>query len=333
MRKIYVLLLFFCSLASAHETQSGVQYSIDYTSEIQTNLEKVKSANLIEAHFTCPLGERLTLDFGSISTFSSSQEEMAYDLQGFSNIDNFFLPFALNMAGLSVNMGEGGVLFAGVRGVDADYFCTDGLSFFTNSSCGVLPTLSLNHDIAIFPNAAPGIHYMKERDKFRFQASLYNGYGHHELFGEESVFCFRPKRDGLLALSEIKYNHGSGQCYLGGSLRYYGSNENKLSAGAWIYAEEKLSEKFTLITVYSQDFSRDALCRNYAGLGGIYDTGKASLGLYANHASFEDMHETALEAICSIPVTRWLSLQPILHLISHPGNLCAVGVLRICVEL
>lgn len=322
--------------ANARETgsrQKSINCGIDYVSEIQTNLERVKSANLLGLQLSIPATHRLSLDFGSITTFSSDHAVLADDLQGFSNIDNDCLPFALTVAGLNWSMGEGTSLFAGIRRIDEDYFCSDGLSFFTNSSCGALPTISMNHDIAVFPNAAQGIHFIKEWDRIQFQASLYNGRGHNRFLGKDNVFRVCPGSDGLFSMAQARYDHGKGQWYLGASLHHDGRQGSGMLPTMWTYLEERISSDFTLIAAYSHAFSRSAACRNFAGLGGIYDCGKAAFGLFTDWTRIDGDSELAVEATCDIPVNRWLSLQPVFHLISHHDRLNGVGVLRIKLSL
>lgn len=313
--------------------QNSINYGIDYVSELQTNLEHVRSANLLGLQLSIPASHRLSLDFGSITTFSSDHTALADDLQGFSNIDNDCLPFALTVAGLNWSMGEGTSLFAGIRRIDEDYFCSDGLSFFTNSSCGAFPTISMNHDIAVFPNAAQSVHFIKEWDRIQFQASVYNGRGYNRLSGKENVFRVCPGSDGLFSMAQARYDHGKGQWYLGASLHHDGGHGAETLPTAWTYIEERISGNLTLVAAYSHAFSRNAACRNFTGLGGIYETGRSSLGLFTDYTRIEGIDEVAVEATCILPVTGWMSLQPVIHLISHPGHLDGVGLLRIILSL
>ena len=119
-------------------------FGLDYSGEVQTDLKRVRVVNLLELHADVPLSRKLSFQLASLSTYSSDDRPLADDVQGYSNLDADDLPFALTVAGFTWQFKEHHSLFAGIRRMDEDYFCSDGLAFFTNSSCGIFPTLSYN---------------------------------------------------------------------------------------------------------------------------------------------------------------------------------------------
>ena len=125
-------------------------FGADLSSEVQTDFERARVANLLQLHADIPLSKNLSVQVGSLSTLSTDQELEVDDIQGFSNIDTYDLniPFALTVAGLTWQINDHHSLFAGIRRIDEDYFCSDGLSLFTCSSPGIFPTLSMNANIA-----------------------------------------------------------------------------------------------------------------------------------------------------------------------------------------
>ena len=75
----------------------------DLSSEVQTDFELARVANLLQLHADIPLSKNLSVQVGSLSTLSTDKELEVDDIQGFSNIDTYDLniPFALTVAGRS----------------------------------------------------------------------------------------------------------------------------------------------------------------------------------------------------------------------------------------
>ena len=87
-----------------------------------------------------------------MSLFTSAMEPLIPDLQGFSNMDAYQdIRFALTVAGFTWHINDEHSLFAGIRRIDEDYFCSDGLALFTNSSCGGFPPVTGNSLIPYLP--------------------------------------------------------------------------------------------------------------------------------------------------------------------------------------
>lgn len=153
----------------ADSTSLRPSFGADLTSEVQTDFKLVRWANLLHLHADIPFSRALSFQVGSISTLSTKKELEILDLQGYSNIETYDvnIPFALTVAGLTWQLNDRHSLFAGIRRTDEDYFCSDGIGLFTNSSCGIFPTLSWNFPIGTFPYAAMGIHYAFDNEHLR----------------------------------------------------------------------------------------------------------------------------------------------------------------------
>ncbi|MDO4212419.1 MAG: hypothetical protein Q4D23_12030 [Bacteroidales bacterium] len=208
-------------------------------------------ANLLRLQANLPIAHGFSVDVGSLSTFMTAKESIGDDLQTFSNLDAERIPFALSQCGVNWNAGDHHSLFLGIRNMNEDYFCSPVTSLFTNSSCGIFPTISANYDIANYPVASVGVHYRygptpspspkgrgevtspingssedvvstplhsREGSGVCLQVSLYNGRGYNRFTGRENVFRFCPKDDGLFGLAEVQYHRGGSSYFLGSSI-------------------------------------------------------------------------------------------------------------------
>ena len=220
-------------------------FGADLTSEVQTDFERVRMANLLQLHADIPLSSALSFQVGSLSALSTSEELEVNDIQGFSNIDTYDVnvPFALTVAGVTWQLNDRHSLFAGIRRVDEDYFCSDGLSLYTSCSPGIFPTLSWNANIATFPLAAMGIHYAYDHENLRLQASVYNGEGNYRFKGRENVFRICPQSDGVFAIAQAEYRHRGGRYYLGGTVH----TDSDIQPSAWVYTEQELTPSLTML--------------------------------------------------------------------------------------
>lgn len=339
-RPLIIILLSFLSIAlhaqESDSTSCRPEFSLDYTTELLTDMKRAKWNHLLGLSCRLPLSERLAFDAGSISVLSTSKDFFTDDLQGLSNIEEANLPFALTVACLEWQVADGHTLYAGIRRMDEDYFCSDGLSFFTNSSCGAFPTVSLNHDIAVFPNAAMGIHYAYDSESLTLNLSLYNGRGNNGFAGRSNVFRLCPQSDGVFALGQMEYRHRGSSYFLGTSMHYgesFSADGRRLSPVAWTYAEQSLGSRLMLLAAVSHAFGSDAMCRNFAGLGAEYGLGCAKIGVFTDYVRVDGIDEYATEFSCSVPLCRSLSLQPTMHLISTDGTTKCIAMMRMCLSL
>lgn len=311
------------------EESSGMRPTVglDYTGEVQTDFKRARFVNLLQLHADIPFCRKLSLQLGSISTLATDNEYILYSLQDYSNINVIYpnIHFAFTVAGLSWQINDRHSLFAGIRRTDEDYFCSDGLSLFTGSSYGILPTFTWNAYICTFPEAALGFHYAYDHENLCLQASLYNGFGNHEFGGRYNVFRFCPKSDGIFALGQAEYRHRGSHYYLGASLH----SQNDVLSTLWTYAEQALTPNLTLMAIYSHVFGRDVLCRNFCALGGKYGIKRFEFGLFSNYTNVVGFDQFATEFLCSIQLWKYFTVKPVLHVITTDGDTNCVGLFRV----
>lgn len=308
----------------------------DYTTELQTDFSNVKWVNLLHLHANLPLSKRLALNIGTISLATTDEDPLIPDLQGYSNIEFLNQPFALAVACLEWAITPRHTLCAGIRRIDEDYFCSEPLTLFTNSSSGAFPTISLNHDISLYPYAAMGIHYRYDSPRLTINTSIYNGTGNNEFSGRYNIFRFCPRSDGIFTLAQIEYHHRNAHYYLGAAAHYgegllYDSERLRISI--WAYTEQALTPRLTLIAAYSHAFSPDALCRNFAAAGIRYDLPRIQAGIFTDYSRILDLDEFATEFTLRIPLNTTISLQPTIHLVTTDRETNCIGMMRMNVTL
>lgn len=327
----------FTFIFSAFAMTLGAQtFGLEYIGELQTDFKRAKMANLLQLSAEIPFAKKFSFNVSSVSVASTDTEPLIEDLQGYSNIDAQNIPFALSVAGFSWNINEHHSLFAGIRRMDEDYFCSEVLSLFTNSSAGVFPTISANYDIATYPCASLGIHYIYNKKNLTFQSSLYNGTGNYRFSGRENVFRICPKTDGVFALAQTEYRFKGSRYYLGASLHCSDlrqTGRQNLRPTVWGYAEQALPAGFTLLAAYSHAFTPNNDCRNYCAVGGKYTYKKAEFGIYSDYTCISGVNEFATELTGSIALTEYLSLQPAMHFVTTGGRTKCIGMLRTTVSL
>ncbi|MBO7068589.1 MAG: hypothetical protein J6W52_07925 [Bacteroidaceae bacterium] len=320
----------------ADSTRLRPTFELEYTTELQTDFTDANWANLLQLRAAFPISRKFSFNVSSVSVVATDEEPLAEELQGFSNITAWNIPFALSVAGFTWHINDCHSLFAGIRRMDEDYFCSDDLSLFTNASCGGFPTITANYAIPVYPMAAMGIHYAYDSKKLKIQASLYNGTGSYEFTGRNNVFRICPQSDGIFALGQVEYRHRGSRYYLGASLHDWdllGIGERKPRPSTWIYAEQVLGGNFTLLAAYSHAFSSDELCNDFFAIGGKYTFKKAELGIFSDYTRIIGIDEWATELTCKIALTNYLSLQPALHIITTDDITNCIGMLRLNVCL
>jgi porin len=257
-------------------------------------------------------------------------------LQGYSNIEAWNIPFILSVAGFTWQMNDSHSLFAGIRRIDEDYFNSDGLALFVNSSCGGFPTIVGNFFTPAYPMASMGVHYVYDSERLGVQASLYNGIGSYEFTGRYNIFRVCPKSDGIFALAQAEYRHQNSHYFLGASVHDWDElllRERKLRPSVWTYAEQALSKRLTLLAAYSHAFSNDEVCNNFYGIGGRYACKNLEFGLFSDYTRILEIDEWATELTCKLGLSNSLSLQPALHIIKTDNETQCIGMMRLNISL
>lgn len=325
-----------CALGSfAQEASEGkVEWGAELTSDLQaTHAGKFNYVNLLRLNAGIEITSQLKFDVATLSTCMTAKESIGKDLQTFSNIDAGNIPLALSKCGLTWNVNSKNTLSVGVRNMNEDYFCSDVTSLFTNSSCGIYPTIAANFPISNYPLASVGVHYKYEcqlgsdenNDVLAVQASLYNGNGYKDFTGRDNVFRMCPKSDGVFGLVEAQYQHKGSQYFVGNA--FY-SNDG-MSYAPWAYAEQSVTDNLRLIAGYSHAFGSSSACSDFAGIGGMYSWKQCDFGIFSDYARFEEGDEFATEFTCKAQLTQHLYLQPTFHLAFTGDDTTVAGMLRL----
>ena len=337
--RLYVI---FVCMACRQSVVAG-EVGVTYTTEIQTDFHKGTDwVNLLRIDFLHSLGEDLSFHFSSISVAKTRQEPLVNDLQVFSNIEEDNLAFAPAVMGMEYQTGNSS-FFAGIRNVNEDYFTSPCASFFTNSSCGMFPTISANYRLANYPTAAVGLDYKLTLKDWFMEVSVYNGTGYRSLTGGDNVFRFCPDSDGIIGLSSVNYQRNGSGYYMGACIHRgmcmgdeegveepaeSSAEKKKITYALWGYAEQRISRHVYALLQYSVNPSVGRGCKSYAGIGGVISGDKVSVGAFVDYAGYTAAHEWAGELSCRLMCTRRMTIQPAVHLICNSLGTYAAGLLR-----
>ena len=349
------------------------EVSVQYTTELQSDFgRRLNWVNLLSLRATVPmewlgLWGNGKLEVQAISVYKTSRERIAGDRQVFSNIEEDNLPFSPFILGYSQQIGKV-LLFGGLRNVNEDYFTTPYASLFTNSSCGIYPTLSANYVLANYPLSAVCLHLeYRINEKIGIKNSLYNGKAYLPFKRGSSVFTVAPRRDGLLDLAEISYttnNSYHGTYNLGvvvhGSNRLGDASDCRLPSeqvqaqtetssakrwrvnyACWFSAEQECwrSGRYSagVLGQYSFALSDRNDCRRYVAAGGVFRgmlsaSQEDALGVIFSQASFSDVREKALEITWNYTVSDHFTVQPAFHFIRTGNERYHIAMLRVVVS-
>lgn len=271
-----------------------------------------------------------TLHFYKVNPMCVLEDELT-----FSNIEETNNPFALALLGYTQNIWKS-TLFLGVRNMNEDYFNSPLTSFFTNSSCGIFPTISTNYPIANYPLSGLCFHYTGQFNRLRVKGSLYNGAGYNGWSKEDNPFIIDFKNDGIFGITEINYESDYG-LYLCGISAHSNvamyrewrceatqTTQKKTDFIWWLYAEQQLFERsghqINLLLQYSENGYKNSYCNRYGGLGMLwaFQDNKAnqhSLGLVATGAEFDKNYEVDFEITYSYQIKKGFCVQPVIHLV------------------
>lgn len=342
MKNIYVVFM-VTGLMNCHHLVAQT-FELTYTTELQTDFRKGANwVNLLRSDFILPLGRKIEFECASVSVAKTRQERLANDLQVFSNIEAEGIPLAPAVLGIRIPM-EQSSFFFGVRNLNEDYFVSSCTSLFTNSSCGIFPTISANYPIANYPVASMAIDYKLKFNHWTIESSLYNGTGYRNITGMNNVFRFCPDADGLLSIISVDYQR-NGNGYFGGFVFYLeGDSEHKngrefdeinvnkknISTVLWGYIEQRVFRNVHLLLQYSVSPAAYLNCRNYVGVGMVFHKKQTVGGIFINHADFMDSYEWAGELTWKFPFSHKNGyVQPAIHLIRNNQERNILGLLRV----
>lgn len=351
------------------QAQKKMTTEIQYTTELQSDFGKqVNWVNLLSLRGVVPTESLGLWDNGqfeaqSISIYKTSRQRIAADLQIFSNIEEDNLPIGPFILGYTQYIGKA-VLFGGLRNVNEDYFTTSYASLFTNSSCGIYPTLSANFTLANYPMSAICLHMEYNlNNRMQIKNSLYNGKAYLPFKQESSVFTVAPRRDGILDIAQLSYTSSTryyGNYVLGTVVhsggrfsddsapekttraealeQYASSQKMRVNYAVWLSAEQAIFQQdnrsvglFGQLSFAPADRND---CHRYVAAGcifkGFISSSKQDLiGLVISHAAFEEAKETTMEITWNYPVADYLEIQPAFHFIKTGNDLYNIGMLRL----
>lgn len=321
-----------------HRLTAQTVFGIEYATEMQTDLRNMNWVNLLKLNLSQTLCNGLRLDLGSISIAKTRPERLVNDRQAFSNIEEENLPFSLSVAGLSLKRGASSI-FAGIRNVNEDYFTSPITSFFTNSSCGIFPTISANYPIANYPLSSLAVHYAYRKEPSIIQVSIYNGRAYNGFKADYFPFRFRPASEGIFAITSLNYQNNDNSYYLGGALHngFHICKEKQekrsLSAILWGYVEQHLTERLYLLAQYSAAFPSDVWCHMFGGVGVVMQFRTVKAGLFSDCAAFAGEKEYASELTCGITPSDHIILQPAVHIIRGSCGFRIITLMRLNLSL
>ena len=82
-----------------------------------------------------------------------------------------------------------------------------------------------------------------------------------------------------------------------------------------------------LLQLYA-DIPSTTICKDFCGLGAKYAFKRAELGAFTDYVRILGFNEWATELICSLPLTDFLTVKPVLHVITSNGETACIGMLR-----
>lgn len=348
------------SVTTIQAQENKISLGLDYTTELQSNFgKKVNWVNLLSFDAEYRPWRNGELSLNTISVWKSRKERIVNDLQTFSNIEEDNMAINILFLGYThrfKNMN----LFTGVRNVNMDYFTEDYTSLFTNSSCGIYPTLSVNLPIANYPIAAMCLHgWFEFSQNLTLKNSLYNGSARKLISNEGggSVFSINPKKDGILNMTELSYssktntNYGF---YSIGSVLHSGDSvyevitekkrKTKLNYALWgsveksLYSDKTRSIGILLHGSFAPSNYND--CKHYYGFGVIFkdssiDTtrDKNTFGVFYNRATFQENIENTIEATWKHTLNKHCILQTAVHCITTGSKTDVLGLLRLYIVI
>ncbi len=339
--KLKKMLFFMCCTT----TCMGHAQSFDarYTTEWQWDMKKKTNwVNLLILEVALPLWRGGSLEAATIH-IAKTDEHIIDDRQGFSNIEeeNDFASIAV--LGY-MHTWEKVHLFVGVRNVNKEFFTSDITSLFTNSSCGIFPTISASYPIANYPLSGLTVYFDVNFGGWVFKNSLYNGKGYNGWNRQDNPFLVRLKKDGIFDMAQLEYEYKSGHYFAGIAVhsRWFPVDEEreipqieaspkKTSCAWWVYFEQPVwtngKKELSFIAQYSENTYRKNGCYRYGEIGCVYDNNSNRFGLSGQYARFSQDKELSAEMTWNKTINKSLSIQPSFQYISNENGhftvLCA----------
>jgi porin len=199
-------------------TNAGVTFPVTYTGEVLGN---PTGGHRQGAIYDGVLQAGITIDLGKLANWqgatfkvdglyphgSSLTRNDVRDFNGVSNIDTVHNP-RLYEAWLEQSL-DGGIfsIRAGQIPIDTEFFISTNGALFLNSAFGVIPSVSQNVNVAVYPVAAPGVRLKAVPDSsWTLQAGVFDGIvGDLNSTNRNGLRFNLNSRDGAFAIAEVQY--------------------------------------------------------------------------------------------------------------------------------
>ncbi|WP_294614642.1 hypothetical protein [uncultured Bacteroides sp.] len=333
MKKIAIL---YAVLAGNIPCMLAQEISMTYTAEWQLNFQKkMNICNLLRLDANIPVPNGGEINAVTIHLCKTGTERIIGDWQVFSNIEEDNQYASIAVLGYTQQIGNS-ELFLGIRNLNEDYFIAPGMSLFTNSSCGIFPTISDNYPIANYPLSSICINYKVHHNHWIIRNSLYSGKAYGGWNKHNNPFIINLRDNGLFSITESNYYTDYGMYFMGFALhnRMHLCNENakpkvsekkekKVSLAWWTYLEQALwrikNQEINLLAQYSQSYHITEGCTRYIEIGSIYKQYNklekaCHLGISTQYARYTYGTEISAEMTCRKHFGTALFIQPTFHL-------------------
>ena len=340
---VFLFPLYMCATVECGEFEC--EWGVALHTEGQWNMTGGATgwANLLEVGANMELWDDGGFEIAALSSYCAGTP-VADDVQGYSNLDaGEDKAFRLVKAGVGHTFDDRLYVFAGLRSMDEDYFNTPVTSFFTGSSYGNFPVLSMEYALPTFPMSALALHFeYSPNEKWKLKESLYNGVS-SDAFNRQFRFC--PISDGVLNIGSVSYlpddEDDSFSLYELGYMLDSGGNRGGVRSSYWANVEHYVATigeaQLSVMAQGGWHPGSEVECRGYVS-GAVLATGVSkmdlSVGLSANRIFCPlGIDETDVELSVICPVWKYLSLQPDVHCIVADGGCDVVGLLRVTFEI
>ena len=306
--------------------------------------------NLLTAGVRACLWKGASLDIEALSSYGLNVP-VVEDFQGFTNIDaGENRAFRFRKISYTQEFGDNWKISAGLRNVDDDYFTSSMTSFFTGSSYGNFPTLSMNFPLPTFPLSALGVHVeYSPVEEVVIKESLYNGVASDRV-GEQ--FRVSPRSDGFFNIGSVEYSCEifDNDCEISTasySLGYVVGNplpadgsDRRLISAMWCNVEQPLAsmdENCFGMLVQGSWSPNPAIegCDGYLSFALLWEKEDfATAGVGVNHAFLGKTGETDVELLFGYSFLEYFTISPGVHFIFEDGGRTNVaGLLRLSFEM
>ncbi len=337
---------------SMYPDDSRFSWNIALDTEGLYNISENRAgwSNLLSAGVRACLWNGASFDVEALSSYGLNVP-VADDIQGFSNLDaGENRAFRFKTISLTQEFGDDWKVSAGLRNVDGDYFTSPMTSFFTGSSYGNFPTLSMNFPLPTFPLSAMGVHVeYSPVEEVVIKESLYNGVASDRL---DEQFRIVPQSDGFFNIGSLEYVHEvfDNDCEISSASYTLGyaignplpadDSGRRLISSIWCSVEQpvaSMGDACLGLLAQGSWSPRPAIggCDGYVSAALLWEKDDfATAGLGINHAFLKETGETDIELLFGYSFFEYFTISPGVHFILEDnGRTSVAGLLRLSFEI